>query len=136
MTYEYSCGAVVFTRVDGEPRYLMIREKAGHWGCPKGHMEAGETEEETALREIFEETGVRVTLLEGFRAVTEYVLRDLIDTSKRVTFFLAEFRQQELRLQETEVASFALVPYDEAMALLVHEDAKQILTDAHAFLTR
>lgn len=134
MTYEYSCGAVVFTRIGGAPHYLMVREKTGHWGCPKGHMEPGETEQETALREIFEETGVRVTLLEGFRAVTEYDLPDLIDTRKRVVFFLAEFRQQELQLQQTEVADFALVPYEEAMALLQYEDAMQILTDANAFL--
>lgn len=135
MNYEYSCGAVVFTRIGGVPHYLMVHEKTGHWGCPKGHMESGETERETALREIFEETGVRVTLLEGFRAVTEYDLRDRIDTRKRVVFFLAEFQQQELQVQQTEVADFAMVPYEKAMALLIHEDAKRILTRADNHLT-
>lgn len=135
MIYEYSCGAVVFTRTDGVPRYLMIREKTGHWGFPKGHMEAGETERETALREVFEETGVPVTLLEGFRAVTEYDLRELPGTRKRVVFYLGEFQAQELRHQESEVADFALVPYRDAMALLQYADAKRILTRAENHLT-
>ena len=53
MNYEYSCGAVVFTRIGGEPHYLLIRQNDQSEGChgfPKGHMEPGETEEQTALR--------------------------------------------------------------------------------------
>ena len=66
MNYEYSCGAVVFTRIGGEPHYVLVRAKDQPMGChgfPKGHMEAGETEEQTALREIYEEVGLRVRLL-------------------------------------------------------------------------
>ena len=139
MNYEYSCGAVVVTRVDGVPHYVLIRAKdqpAGCHGFPKGHMEAGETEEQTALREIFEETGVRVRLLEGFRAVTEYDLPHPPDTRKRVVFFLAEYKNQPVRIQESELAGFALAPFDEALALTEYADSRQILTDAHAFLTR
>ncbi len=63
MNCEYFCGAVVFTRMDGEPHYLLVRAKDRPKGChgfPKGHMEPGETEVQTALREIFEETGLPV----------------------------------------------------------------------------
>ena len=77
MTYEYSCGAVVFTRIDGVPHYLLIRQNDQSEGChgfPKGHMEPGETEAQTALREIWEEVGLRVRLIEGFRAVEDYGL--------------------------------------------------------------
>lgn len=137
MTYEYSCGAVVFTRIDGEPHYLLVRAKDQPEGChgfPKGHMEPGETEAETALREIYEETGVRVRLLEGFRAVTEYDLPRIPDTRKRVVFFLGEFRGQEVHVQESELASFTLAPFEEALELTEFADSRQILTDAHAFL--
>ena len=48
MNIERSCGAVVFTRVNGEIRYVIIESIEGIFGFPKGHMEAGETEEETA----------------------------------------------------------------------------------------
>ena len=139
MNYEYSCGAVVFTRVDDIPHYLLVRAKDQPVGChgfPKGHMEPGETETQTALREIFEETGVRVRLLEGFRAVTEYDLPHPPDTRKRVVFFLAEYKNQPVRIQESELAGFALAPFDEALALTEYADSRQILTDAHAFLTR
>ena len=139
MNYEYSCGAVVFTRIGGQPHYVLIRAKGQPEGChgfPKGHMEPGETEEQTALREIFEEVGLRVRLLEGFRAVTEYPLPCPPDTRKRVVFFLAEYEDQTITIQESELASFTLAPYPEALALTEYADSKQILTDAHHFLTK
>ena len=139
MNYEYSCGAVVFKRIGGEPHYVLIRAKDQPVGChgfPKGHMEPGETEQETALREIYEEVGLRVRLLPGFRAVTEYRLPSPPDTSKRVVFFLAEYENQQVRIQESELAGFTLAPFAQALELTEFADSKQILTDAHAFLTK
>jgi len=139
MNYEYSCGAVVFTRIGGVPHYLLIRQNdqsAGCHGFPKGHMEPGETEEQTALREIYEEVGLRVRLLPGFRAVTEYALPYPPDTRKRVTFFLAEYEDQIPHIQESELTSCTLAPYPEALALTEYEDSKRILTEAYYFLTR
>ena len=139
MNYEYSCGAVVFTRMVGVPHYVLVRAKDQPEGChgfPKGHMEPGETEEQTALREIYEEVGLRVRLLDGFRAVTEYPLPWPPDTRKRVVFFLAEYENQQITIQESELASYALAPFDEALELTEFADSKQILTDAHAFLTK
>ena len=52
MRFEKSCGAVLFAREDASLRYLIIRHTGGHCGFPKGHTEAGESEQETALREI------------------------------------------------------------------------------------
>ena len=139
MNCEYSCGAVVFTRIDGVPHYLLVRAKDQPEGChgfPKVHMECGETEQETALREISEETGLRVELLEGFRAVTEYPLPTPPDTRKRVVFFLAEYADQQVHIQQSELAGYILAPFDEALALSEFADSRQILTDAHAFLTK
>lgn len=100
MTYEYSCGAVVFTRIDGCPTICWSGRRISRraatafpratWGRRDGTG--------TALREIFEETGVRLTLLEGFRAVTEYAL-PIPDTWKRVVFFLGEYEYQTVRVQ-------------------------------------
>lgn len=47
MTYEKSCGAVVFTRINHEIRYVLVQQLEGFHGFPKGHMEEGETEEQT-----------------------------------------------------------------------------------------
>ena len=138
MTYEYSCGAVVFTRINGAPHYLLIRQNDQTEGChgfPKGHMEPGETEEQTALREIYEEVGLRVRLIEGFRAVEDYALPYPPDTRKQVVFFLAEYADQTPRIQESELTSCCLVPFEEALPLVEYDDSKQILRDAHCFLS-
>ena len=67
MCLERSCGAVVFTRVNGEIRYVVVTEKEGAHSYPKGHMEGNETEEETASREVYEEIGLRPRFIPGFR---------------------------------------------------------------------
>ena len=139
MNYEYSCGAVVFTRMGGEPHYLLVRAKDQPEGChgfPKGHMEPGETEEQTALREIYEEVGLRVRLLPGFRAVTEYALPYPPDTRKRVVFFLAEYEGQETTVQESELAAITIAPWPQALELTEFADSKRILTEAHEFLSK
>ena len=60
MRKEKSCGALVVRRGAESPEILLIKHNGGHWAFPKGHVEAGETEEETALREVQEETGLTV----------------------------------------------------------------------------
>ncbi len=68
-TISKSCGAVVYRMVRGCPEFLLFLQSAfRRWSFPKGHMEPGESETQTALREIREETGMRVTLQGGFRA--------------------------------------------------------------------
>ena len=139
MNYEYSCGAVVFTRIGGKPHYVLVRAKNQPMGChgfPKGHMEDGETEEQTALREIYEEVGLRVRLLPGFRAVTEYQLPAPPNTRKRVVFFLAEYEGQETTVQESELAAITIAPWPQALELTEFADSKRILTEAHEFLSK
>ena len=62
MVFEKSCGAIVFTLENGEIKYLLVEEMSGCHSFPKGHVENNETEEETALREIKEETNLEVDI--------------------------------------------------------------------------
>lgn len=55
---EYTAGGVVYRRVDDKVDILMIQDRMGRWTIPKGHVEEGETIEQTALREVAEETGL------------------------------------------------------------------------------
>ena len=72
MRHEKSCGGLIYREHDGETQLLLLKHRCGgHWSFPKGHMEAGETEMETALREIREETGLRGVLREGGREAGE-----------------------------------------------------------------
>lgn len=132
---ERSCGAVVFTRDgDGSIRYVIIRSRSGIYGFPKGHMEGDETEEETALREIREETGLRPCLLPGFRWVNTYPLHEKPGVTKQVVYFAAEYSEQTPVPQESELSGICLMSYQEAWNALQFASARRILADANRFL--
>ena len=135
-TLEHSAGAVVFTREAGEPRFVIVQSVNGHHGFPKGHMEEGETEAETALREVEEETGLRVRLLPGFRSVEVYPLPNKPDTVKQVIFLLAEYENQAIRIQEREIREAKPLRFEEACAVLEYEDDRRVLREAKTFLDR
>ena len=88
MNYEKSCGAILFNNENGDIKYLIVRSKDGNYGFPKGHMEDGETERETAIREIYEELKIRPTIIDGFKEEIEYKLTDKENKNKKVTYFL------------------------------------------------
>ena len=99
--FQKSCGVVPFRRASVEPEFLLLFQRgSGTWSFPKGHMEAGETEERTALRELFEETGFRPRLVPGARAATEYRISSV--ARKQVVFFLGEVHG-EPKLQAKEI---------------------------------
>lgn len=134
MRYETSCGFVVYRNVQGQRQYLLIRSTNGEYGFPKGHMEAGETELQTAVRELKEETNLEVRFVEGFRREEEYLLPNKADTVKRVVYFLGEFRAGSIRCQETEVSEALFVPMETALALLSFETARKVLRDADGYM--
>lgn len=134
MNFEKSCGALVFTREDGEIRYVIQRSLEGVYGFPKGHMEPGETEEETALREIREEAGLTVRLIPGYRETVEYPLPKKPGTMKRVVYFLAEYENQPLVPQPEEISSAVLMEYEDAMVVLPYEYQKRMLARARDLL--
>lgn len=85
--FRKSCGVLAYRGVDGEREYLIVFEQFSQcWSLPKGHMEAGETEEQTALRELFEETGLTATLDRGRSTSIEYPISPI--ARKQVVFFL------------------------------------------------
>lgn len=130
---EKSCGAVVFTRQQGKNQYLLVQSINGHYGFPKGHVEPGESERETAWREVWEETGLRVTLLPDFRRVCEYDIPKG-EIHKQVVYFLGEFENQTVRFRESEIAGGCLLELAQAQKQLAHEESRRILQEADAFL--
>ncbi len=127
----------MFTRVDGEVRFLIARSIKGVGGFPKGHMEGEETEIQTAKREIFEEVGLRPRFIRGFRAKEEYLLTHKPDTVKTVIYFLAEYDQEEQMVvcQKEEISEAVLMGYDEAMKALPYY-RKHLLRSAHDYMVR
>ena len=135
MNQERSCGAIVYTRRNGKLQFVIVQEMAGAYSFPKGHMEDGETEEQTAYREVFEEIGFRPVFSEGFRVQDEYELAERPGWSKRVTYFLADCGKETLVLRPGEIRSIQLLSYEEALRCFEHEGTRQALAKAYDFLT-
>lgn len=134
MKYEKSCGAVIF-RKDQEWNVLLIRHTKGrHISFPKGHMEAGETESQTAEREIMEETGLRVRVDRRFRAENRYNIRP--DTQKLVVIFAAMTDQAEITPQPEEIAEAFWLPVNQAAERLTYERDRKIMRDAFEHLKK
>lgn len=131
--YEHSCGAVVFRRINEEYRYLLIKNRrSNHWGFPKGHMEKGETREQTAVREVLEETGIHINIVEGFCSESQYRIASKIE--KRVEVFLASTSDTQTIIQKEEIEDYIWLRYPEALDMLRFENDKEILMSVRDFM--
>lgn len=109
--FRKSCGVIPYREKDGIREYLIVYEHFSQcWSLPKGHMEAGETEVQTALRELFEETGLTATLSKDQTATIEYPISPV--AKKQVVFFLGEVSGVP-RTREGEIERFKWVKAEE-----------------------
>ena len=132
MTNEKSCGAVVYRIGERGLFFLVEHMIQGHVSIPKGHMEGNESEEETAIREIREETGLEVRLDTVFRHDVYYSPGEGI--RKQVIFFVAEAAGGDMRNQECEVSSLEWLCYDQAIAAVTYDTDKEVLSHAAVYL--
>lgn len=101
---EVSAGGVVFSRNNGDLKVMLIEDRYGRWSLPKGKQEQGETIEQTALREIREETGIIGKAISPIETIyytynhPEYGL-----VHKEVHYFLVEKVQGEVKVQIEEI---------------------------------
>lgn len=134
MRYIKSCGFVAYKQIGNKNFYLIIKGKNGDVGFPKGHTEEGESEMQTAIREMKEETGVLVEPIDGFRRQIEYNLPRVPDAIKQTVYFLGRCITEEIIIQETEVAEAGFMSYESALEALTFDETKKILTDAEALI--
>ncbi len=116
MKKEKSCGCIV---IDND-KVLLVKQNDGHTAFPKGHIEQGETEEECALRETFEETGLKVKIINGYRYTQTYFVKQ--DVLKEVVYFLAEKKEGTLKKQDEEIKSLGFYSFEDAISMISYKD--------------
>lgn len=128
-----ACGAIVYRMRFRRPRYLVVRHAGGgHWGFPKGHVEPGESERETAIREVHEETGLNVSFRERFYERIYYLTGK--GRRKEVVFFLSRVRRPRVKLQLSEVTDYRWLSFWETRELLTYENTKLLLDKAANYI--
>ncbi len=127
---EKSCGCIVID----EGKVLLIKQTKGHWGLPKGHVEENETEKETALREVKEETNYDVEIIGDHRFVERYITDTKID--KEVVYFIAKKVGGEAEKQEAEVTDIKWCSFDEAIDTVTFDNLKELLRNAFKALEK
>lgn len=128
MKFEKSCGVVVFKEENGKLFILLVHHNEGHWGIPKGHMENGECEEETAIREVHEETGILSEIIGNFKESINYLVKE--NVQKEVVFFIGRPIGGTLNNQDKEVQEAIWVEEENIFDVLIHDDVKELLKKA------
>ena len=122
---EKSCGCAVIE--DG--KILLIKQTKGHWGLPKGHVEEGETEHETAIREVKEETNYDVEIISDKRFVERYITDNRID--KEAVYFIAKKIGGNAEKQEAEVTEIKWCNFEEAIETVTFDNMKELLRNIY-----
>lgn len=137
---EKSCGVVLFN----EQKVLLLQyatgqkegewDLQGHWDFPKGHVDKGETEIETATRELEEETGIKnIMFLENFRKTINYTFqKGERKIAKEVVFFIATTAETEINLSHEHV-DYGWFDFTSALKQLTYDNARSVLSEAIIF---
>lgn len=129
---EKSCGVIVIKNINGSLHILLVHHNLGHWGIPKGHIEDNETEEETAIREVLEETNINTKIISDFRKCITYSPKK--NVMKDVIFFIGKPINDNLNPQLKEVNDVAFVDIDKALELITFDDEKESLREAISYI--
>ncbi len=122
MKKEKSCGCII---LNNKNQILLILQNAGHWGLPKGHVEEGETEEQTAIREVKEETNIDVIVNTNLRYRMVYNPKE--DVEKEVIYFIAKNTSNDCKPQLEEVQAMKWLDIDNAINTITYENSKDLL---------
>jgi len=143
MPVEKSAGAVVFRREEEKIYYLLLdypstaKTPKDYWDFPKGHLEKGEKEIETAKREIEEETGLKdIEFVPVFKQWIKYFFKfQEKNVLKFVTFYLAETKTKKVKISFEHIG-YQWLPYEQAIKQLKFKNAQEILRKANQYLIK
>ena len=132
MRNELSCGIIAYCRTEEGLKFLVLKHGEGHWAFAKGHVEGKETEMETAMRELKEETGMTIKPDPNLRLVTNYEPKPGV--SKDVVYFCGEAKVMDLKLQAEEISEGRWLLMDDALDLITFPSDKELLEEVYAYV--
>jgi 8-oxo-dGTP pyrophosphatase MutT (NUDIX family) len=133
---EHSFGIIPFIDKGGERLFLLVQHRDGHWGFPKGHKEAGESDMAAAKREFEEEAGIKDYNILGEKTFIErYEFKKGGEAiSKTVSYFLAAAHSPNVVIQEKEIADYRWAAFEDALKLITFKEGREMLRDARDYL--
>lgn len=120
---EKSCGCIIIK----DNKVLLIKQTEGHWGFSKGQVEKSETEVETAIREVKEETNLDVKIDTNKRYIMEYVTNK--GKLKQVVLFIAKYTCGEIKAQKCEVNDVKWLDFDEAIETITYDNTRELFKE-------
>jgi len=138
--HKYSYGIIVFYRFPRSIKYLLLKHKAGHWSFPKGHKESGESKMETAIRELWEESGIKkISFLNKNTLITEnYKFKNTngVLIYKKVGYFIAESKVKTVRIDNNEICNFKWCTFEKALSRVTFKQSGDLLKIVHRMITK
>ncbi|MFC6260847.1 bis(5'-nucleosyl)-tetraphosphatase [Levilactobacillus fujinensis] len=134
MITENASGAVVYRLKNNQPEYLLLKSATSNfWGFPKGHVEGNETDIETAVREIREETQLRATIDPEFHADLDYDMKN--GHHKHVVLYTSQVPADvTITRQVEEISEYGWFAYQTARETLSYDNLKGLLDQANTYL--
>ena len=144
MPREKSAGAIIYRMVNGVPHYLLLHYHSGHWEFARGHIDPGENENETVIREVAEETGINdLRIIPGFKGYSKFFFKRTYNLKpeekkkapwifKLVVLYLAETKTENVVISD-EHKGFGWFNYDDAYKKLL-KSGKEVLKKANDYL--
>lgn len=134
----FSAGGAVYRTISGKTEWLLIRPaRTSRWQLPKGTIDEGETSDITAVREVFEETGVQALITQKIDTVRYFFAQKGERVFKSVVFYLMESKGEEPKIEEKwahEVDEAVWLDYNEGYSRLTYKGEKEILKKAQDLL--
>lgn len=122
-----SCGAIILKKEDDVVKALIVKQINDNWSFPKGHVEENETELETAIREVKEETGLDIKITENFRKMITYSPREGV--LKDVVFFLAKPLSNEIIIDPYEIKEYKWCTLNELFEMFKYTDYNYLIEE-------
>ena len=127
---EKSCGAVVYN--PKKHSFLIIKMLNGNWGFPKGHTEDQETDIQTAIREVTEETGINIEILDGFKKSIKYI--PFPEVLKKVIFFIGITEEEKVTIDRDEIEDYMWCSYEEALKMITYKLQRDVMESSLQFI--